>query len=234
MTSRFLSLLSFTLLSLPLLIAFNTTGFAESDDNYYIRDTLHVPVRSGESHQHRILHKGLKSGTQIKVLLQNEETGWSEIEFNNGQTGWIPTQYLVKEPTSAHKLKAANKQIATLKADLGPAGEKLLRFEKENASLKNSLEQQTAKLDQIQAKHDNLRKLSENAIKMEADYQKQLVANDNRQLKIDALTIENERLKSELKNNDFIMGATVLTFGILLAFFLQWLVSRRKKRSEWR
>ncbi|MCY4043604.1 MAG: TIGR04211 family SH3 domain-containing protein [Cellvibrionales bacterium] len=229
MTRQRLSLLLITLSSL-----LSTLSLAQDTGNFYIRDTLHVPVRSGESHQHRILHKGLKSGTQVKVIQHNEESGWSEIQFYNGQTGWIPTQYLVKEPTSEHKLKAANKQIATLKADLGPTGEKLLTLEKENARLTQSLDSKTADFTRTVTQYDNLKKLSENAIKMEADYQKQLVANENNQIKIDALTIENERLKSELKNNDFIMGAAVLTFGILLAFFLQWLVGRRKKRSEWR
>ena len=43
-------------------------SFAET---VYIRDTLYVPLRGGQSSEHRILHKGIPSGTELELLEVN-------------------------------------------------------------------------------------------------------------------------------------------------------------------
>ena len=39
-----------------------------SADTVYVRDTLYVPLRGGQSQEHRILHRGLRSGSVSRVL----------------------------------------------------------------------------------------------------------------------------------------------------------------------
>ena len=57
-----------------------------------------VPVRSGAGANYRIVNRGLPSGTALLVFDQSEDGEWAEIETRGGTRGWIPTQYLQKDP----------------------------------------------------------------------------------------------------------------------------------------
>ena len=65
-------------------------------DEVYIRDTLYVPLREGESSEHRIIHRGIKSGTALERLKINEQTGYTRVQTGKGLEGWLLTQYLVE------------------------------------------------------------------------------------------------------------------------------------------
>ena len=200
----------------------------------YVRDYLYVPLRSGESSSHRIIHKGLKSGTAVHLLQTNAESGYSLIRLKDGTEGWLPTQYLMEDIGNDAKLRQAQGQIQSLKADLGPTGEKLLSLKNDKQSLTQALEKTTEQLTEKTKELEAIKTISAGAIKMEADYNEQRIQLENNQVTIDALNIENEQLKKSLRNQDFILGAIVLLSGMLVYAFLQWLFTRKRRRSEWR
>ena len=72
----------------------------EAETNY-VSDNLSVPLRSGPSNAHRILHRGLPSGTALEVLGRDEESGFTQIRTNNGTEGWLPTQYSIARSGAA-------------------------------------------------------------------------------------------------------------------------------------
>ncbi|MCB1675993.1 MAG: TIGR04211 family SH3 domain-containing protein, partial [Halioglobus sp.] len=80
----------------------------------YVRDTLYVPLRGGQGQEYRILHKGIRSGTPLEVLQENEETGYSLVRMEDGLEGWIQTQYLVDEPIARDLLDQANQKLDEL------------------------------------------------------------------------------------------------------------------------
>lgn len=55
------------------------TAVPASAATVYISDELTVPLRSGPSGGHRIIHRGLPSGTQMEILDVNEEAGFTRI-----------------------------------------------------------------------------------------------------------------------------------------------------------
>ena len=75
-------------------------------DTVYIRDTLYVPLRGGQSTEHRILHRGLRSGTELERLETSEDTGYTRVRTPDGLEGWLQTQYLVEEPIASTRLEA--------------------------------------------------------------------------------------------------------------------------------
>ena len=83
-----------------LLLAMNLVGLpaANAQDTQYISDMVLVPVRSGAGLQFRIVNRGLPSGTALLVYAQSDDGEWTEVETRGGTRGWIPTQYLQKEP----------------------------------------------------------------------------------------------------------------------------------------
>ena len=75
-------------ITLPLLLLtllFSATSAAH--DIRYISDKQYVPLRSGASNEHRIVHRGLPSGTKLVVSSTSSDGLWSEITTQGGQKG---------------------------------------------------------------------------------------------------------------------------------------------------
>ena len=93
------------------LLCLSITSHAALAETVYISDELTVPLRSGPSNGHRILHAGLPSGTQMEVLGEDEAAGFTQIRTTRGTEGWIRTQYLVREPIAKMRLAAAQREL---------------------------------------------------------------------------------------------------------------------------
>ena len=110
------------LISLALLtfswLAMTTQSLAAVGDVNYISDVVNVPLRSGPSTAHRIIHRGIPSGTQLTVLAIDEEAGFTQVRTSGGTEGWVASQYLMGEPIARVKLAAAEKRLQGLKAKI--------------------------------------------------------------------------------------------------------------------
>ncbi|TFG65971.1 MAG: TIGR04211 family SH3 domain-containing protein, partial [Nitrospirales bacterium] len=103
-------LIYFVLISF-LWLAISTQPLAAVGDVNYISDVLNVPLRSGPSTAHRIIHRGIPSGTQLTILATDEEAGFTQVRTAGGMEGWVTSQYLVREPIARDKLAAAEKRL---------------------------------------------------------------------------------------------------------------------------
>ena len=124
-------------LCLAALASLSLTSVASADTRY-ISDRIHVPLRSGESIRHRIVHRGLPSGTRLELISENEETGYSKVKTKSGLEGYIQTQYLVSEPVARIQLIGARKELAALKSRNNALEDKLkaAQASDENTELK--------------------------------------------------------------------------------------------------
>ena len=199
---------------------------------HYVRDVISVPVRSGASNSHRIVHRGIKSGNTITLLEVDTDAGFSKIKTRRGLEGWIPSQYVIAQPTAAIQLSKANKTIAQLKQKAGPLGEQLLTAQKKNQELTEQLRQLNSQNEQLARKYEELKNVSANAIALDTENKRLLSSNENFKNKHDTLTAENERLQTQLRNDGFINGALVLFAGMVLTLILQYFTQSRR-RSEW-
>src|SRR5690606_30193259 len=98
--------------------ALATQSWAAVGDVNYISDVVNVPLRSGPSQAHRIVHRGLPSGTQLTILAIDDGAGFTKVRTANGLEGWVTSQYLSREPIARVKLAAAEKRLQGLTAEL--------------------------------------------------------------------------------------------------------------------
>ncbi|MBA3614153.1 MAG: hypothetical protein H0W49_14835, partial [Nitrospirales bacterium] len=68
-------------------LGLTTQSLAAVGDVNYISDVVTVPLRSGPTTAHRILHRGLPSGTQLTILGTDEEAGFTQVRTNDGMEG---------------------------------------------------------------------------------------------------------------------------------------------------
>ena len=197
----------------------------------YVTDRLYVPLRSGKSQRHRILHKGLPSGPQVTVLERDDEAGYSLIRTRRGLEGWILSRYLDNEPVAEIKLAEATARLQALEEEnskLKRAFTNAAGNSKEAKEIVSELEQQNTEL---QKELEEIKRISANAIKLDREYQVLSEAKQMLRDKVDVLETENNRLRENHENEAFLNGAFAVILGILAAVIIPRL--KPKRRSEW-
>ena len=202
-------------------------------ETVYIRDTLYVPLRGGQSAEHRILHRGLKSGTRLERLEINEDSGYSKVRTESGMEGWLQTQYLVEAPVASIKLNSTRQQLESLQSDFQQAKAQL-----QEAEASATLHQQTTlelseRLEQLQSQYDELAELSANVIAIEQENQQlngevQLLG-----LQIEDLVQDNELLSDNRAQQWFLYGGGTVLLGLLFGFWIGRRIYYRRHNSGW-
>lgn len=194
----------------------------------YIDDTLYAPVRSGQGTQFRILHNGLRSGTSVQLLEQNEESGYSRIRTSNGLEGWIPSRYLTNQPIARDRLAAANRELEQARAQLQEVRSNLSQADSERTELSQNEERLEARVAELSKELEEIRTISANALTLERRNRELQENNQRMRNDVEVLTAEVERLEAKKDSDFMLLGAGLLILGMLLALVLPWLKPTRK------
>jgi SH3 domain protein len=202
-------------------------------DQVYIRDILYVPLREGQSNEHTILHKGLKSGTILERLETNEETGYTRIRTNNGLEGWLKTQYIAERPI-------AQVQLETLKTEMKSLNSRYQQTLLELADAKNTEKTMTIEYDSLKDESitvaENLKaitKLSQDAIATE-ERNKQLHENNDILLReIKALKASTDAASERQAQEWFIRGAGAVLSGLIFGFWVGRRIYNKNHQGGW-
>jgi len=201
-------------------------------DKVYVRDTLYVPLRGGQSNEYRILHQGISSGTILERLEINEESGYSRVRMSDGKEGWIQSQYLVIEPIARYQLKVISEEQSQLESKYQQA---LLRMQEQD-ELQDSSADQIQELDsenkQLGEDLVEIRQLAADAIAINDMNQQLQAERDQLQQEIDDLATSVGEFKDSSDQDWFLRGAGTILLGLFIGF----LVSRgfyNSRRSEW-
>ncbi|MBT4162880.1 MAG: TIGR04211 family SH3 domain-containing protein [Gammaproteobacteria bacterium] len=222
---------SLVLLSLCLGLCLVTTLVAA--DTVYIRDTLYVPLRGGQSTEHRILHRGLKSGTKLERLDVNDETGYSRVRVDDNLEGWLQTQYLVDEPIAGDRLDSVTSQFEELET----RHQQTLRQLRET---NESSDQMSAATEELTGQNEALSKELEDITSLAADVI--AIDEENKQLKeeqaglltqIDELANANESLLDNNAQEWFLRGAGTILIGLLFGFWIGRRIYHRRNTGGW-
>lgn len=237
MKAALIGILLFSLGSLSLAQQETNAASTESTEQIigedrYISDQLLVPLRSGTSSQHRIVHKGLKSGSAVTMLKEDKDNGWSLVRTSRGVEGWLRSQYLFSEPTASVKLKRAQQTIQQLSSKAGPLSEKLITAEKNNRSSKKDIKNLQREKNMLSKELDRVKNLSSNVIALDEENKNLLQDNETLKHERDKLKAENTRLSDQLKSDDFMYGAYAIILGIIATLVIQHF-ARSRRDTDW-
>lgn len=196
----------------------------------YVSDTFYVPIRSGAGNQFRIVHSGIRTGTQMTLLEETEE--WSLIRTDGGLEGWIPNQYVSKEPTARLQLGTTQARLTQATQKITELETELKKLRAEHKDLSTSSSEQLKERDQYAEELRNIRALSSDAINLNQRYQDLLEKHELVQTEFDAVRAENDRLKANQTINQWLFGAGLVVFGMILMLILPAFV-RNKRHSDW-
>ncbi len=202
-------------------------------DTVYIRDTLYVPLRGGESSEHRILHRGLKSGTALERLETNDDTGYSRVRTNSGMEGWLQTQYLVEQPIASTQLDSISEQLETLQAQHQQTLLQLRQSRDSQDELSRTRDTLAAETENLSQQLQRLKALSANVISIDEE-NKRMSENQNVLLQqIEELKSDNEALSSDRAQDWFLRGAGTILTGLLLGFWIARRIYHRRNTGGW-
>lgn len=212
------------------LLSISPLSFA---DEVYVRDTLYVPLRRGESAEHRIIHRGIKSGTPLERLETNEKTGFTRVRTDNGLEGWLQTQYLVDEPIASTQLKGVKSDMQSLDTEHQQTLIHLKEAKKAQETLireQKNLSGQNALLVEDLAK---ITALSGNVLAI--DEQNKQLSEDREVLlqKIKDLNELTDALSDDRAQQWFVRGAGAVLIGLLFGFWLGRRMYHRRYNGGW-
>ncbi len=205
------------------------TAVTSQAETLYISDELTVPLRSGPSSQHRILHRGLPSGTVMEKLGEDADAGFTQIRTSRGTEGWIRSQYLVNEPIAKVRLQRAEAQVANLRQQLNSVRAQNAELSQSNSSQRSAGQQSAARITELQEELAEIKRISAGAL--ETDKQNQLLTDTNVRLRdeLDDLAEAYDRVQANARNQAIMIGAGLVFLGLIAGV----LIKARPQRSAW-
>jgi len=202
-------------------------------ETVYVRDTLYVPLRGGQTTEHRILHRGLKSGTPLELLETNKETGFSRVRTQSNVIGWIKTQYLTEQPIALDALVKLKQEHSALEAEYQQILLRQQSLNTENADLKRSIDGATEKNKTIGRELADITALAADVITINEDNKRLTIERDNLNTEIEDLMRVIRQLNDDENQNWFLLGAGVIFSGLLIGFWIARRLYGRRGNSGW-
>jgi SH3 domain protein len=220
-------------LLLSLLLSLLSVGAAGAEDIRYVSDKQYIPLRSGAGNDFTVVHRGLPSGTRLRVARLSTDGEWAEITTDRGTGGWIRTQYLMEEQPAQSLLEEATRRAQQLAGENTRLAAELAALKGErpqmpdsatgSGSLPGGKAEALAHLEQISGKAEEL----------DVDNHRLVVAAQTLRSELEMLEAENQRLQDRLKSEDFINGALAVLLGVIITLVVPRLWPRRRGRSSW-
>ena len=212
------------------LLAVSQFSFA---DEVYIRDMIYVPLRGGESTKHKIIHRGIRSGTPLERLQTNEQTGYTRVRTADGLEGWLQTQYLVDEPIASTQLDEVKSEMRSLDKQHQQTLLSLRETREAKESLtrkQENLSDQNARLVEDLA---TITTLSGNVIAIDEKNKQLSEERDALRQQIIDLNELTDALSDDRAQQWFLGGAGVLLIGLLLGFWLGRRIYHKRYNGGW-
>lgn len=213
-----------TLLACALLAAAPSTAATQ-----WISDVLTVPLRSGPSNAHRILHRGLPSGTPLEVLAVDDASGFAQVRTESGTEGWVNAQYLVAQPIARDQLATAQRRIQSLERQLAERGKQVSELTSSGSAANASNEELTSEVNRLTAELADLKRVSADALAIDARNDELNQLNGRLRSEIDELIEENHALGSSVEQRGMWIGAGLVLIGLIGGALLK----SRPRRSGW-
>jgi SH3 domain protein len=208
-------------------------GAAQAQDVRYVSDKQFVPLRSGAGSDYRIVHRGIPSGTRLKVARTSSNGEWAEITTDRGTSGWIRTQYLMQEMPAQNKVDAAVKRAAEATAKSTALGNELSALQAQRAELEGQLDSNGSELGSVSEELAQLKKISGNAVQLDTDNRRLVLDSENLRSELEMLKAESQRLQDKLDSEEFLNGALAVLLGVIITLVVPRLWPKRRKSSSW-
>jgi SH3 domain protein len=202
-------------------------------DTQYVSDKQFIPLRSGPGSNYRITHRGIPSGTKLAVKKTSENGEYAEITTSKGTSGWIRTQYLMKELPAQNKVAAAQAKAETLARENGAMKAEAKELKSERTDLIGKVSNTSGNLEKTSDELAKLKQISSKSVQLDVDNRRLTLEAEELRSAADMLEAENQRLQDNLDSEAFLNGAFAVILGVIVALVVPRIWPTRRKSSSW-
>jgi SH3 domain protein len=222
--------------ALPFLLLVGLLGShheVQAQDIQYISDKQYIPVRRGAGNEFKIIHRGLPTGTRLKVSKLSENGEWAEITTDDGTSGWIRAQYLMREVPAQQRLDEITRKAQQAGGLTEALQQELATLETERDALLGQVAEYELQLGTVNDELAQLKQISGKAVQLDADNRRLVVSSEQLRSQLDTLEAENQRLQDKVNSEDFLNGALAVLLGVIITLVVPRLWPKRRKSSSW-
>ncbi len=205
-----------------------STALAES---VWVSDQFEIMLRTGPSNSNAI-ERMLNSGTELEVLERDSASGYSRVKTQAGTEGWVLSRYLMREAPAREQLEQLTGQLTNASDRGASLGSQLEAIRAEQRKVTEQNRQLEADRDKLQVELADITRKSANVLSIDSQNKNLHAQLSAAQVKVDTLTRENETLKTRNNHFWFVIGAVVLSVGVLFGLIVPRLKFRRRSRYD--
>jgi len=220
------------MLSLALLGALSA-GHSVAQDIRYISDKQYIPLRSGAGNEYRILHRGLPSGTRLRVSGYSDNGDWAQVTTGDGDKGWLRAQYIMTEMPAETRLQSIEQKNQQLEQQNTALTEQVNTLQAERGELATQVTDTDSTLSQVSEELAQLKQISGKAVQLDKDNRRLVEESESLRSEVDTLDAENQRLQDKLQSSAFIDGALAVLLGVIITLVVPRLWPKRRSSSSW-
>ena len=206
---------------------------SQAADTRYVSDTQYIPLRSGPGNEYRITHRGIPSGTRLEVKKTAGNGDYAEIVTEKGTSGWIRTQYLMKNLPAQNKLASAVTKAETLTSENSALKAEAQTLRSERVELLNQITSAEGNLGNTSQELAQLKQISSKSVQLDTDNRRLTLEAEGLRSEGDMLKAENQRLLDKLNSEAFMNGALAVLLGVIIALVVPRLWPKRRSNSSW-
>ena len=204
-----------------------------AQDIQYISDKQYIPVRRGAGNEFKIIHRGLPTGTRLTVSKLSENGEWAEITTDDGTSGWIRAQYLMKEVPAQQRLDEITRKAQQAGGLTEALQQEVATLETERDALLGQVANYEVQLGEVNDELSQLKQISGKAVQLDEDNRRLVVSSEQLRSQLDMLEAENQRLHDKVDSEDFLNGALAVLLGVIITLVVPRLWPKRRKSSSW-
>lgn len=188
-------------------------------ESAWVSDRFEITLRTGPSTSNAI-QLMVSSGTELEIIEQDSETGYTRVRTRGGTEGWVLSRYLMDEPP-------AREQLATLTGELTNAESRGSSLNSQLGAIRSQYDDATQRIanlerDKSRIEQDlaDIKRTAANAVAIDEqnkEFRQQLATAE---IRVATMEQENRELMSQTARYWFMTGALVLTVGFVLGLWL--------------
>ncbi len=199
----------------------------QAQTSVYVSDQVEIPVRSEKSSSSEMIRM-VTSGDEL-FLLQTTDSGWTQVETKQGETGWIASRYLMGSRAARSELAILQDRYNATQHNLSQLKKRFTSLEKQFQQLSQQQRQTLIEKNKAEVQIEHIQKTYQDAIKIEHK-NRQLTSQILQQASQIQLLRQNTSYEQERSaRNWFIVGALVLLVGAIIGAILGKIFFQKRK-----
>ena len=173
--------------------------------------------------------KPLPTGTPLTVIITNAGKAHSQVRTKDGLVGYVLTRFISLNEPAKVRVSRLEQQLQSLQENPEKLESKYLDLQKSYDRLSQKLRTLVDNKEETETRYEKLKTASGNTAVLSARATELETKVEQLVLQLDDMRIQNETLKDSSEKKSWVIGGSIMLFGVFFGAILTVLSSRKKR-----